>query len=144
MMKTLLENIDICTDELYQCLKDEQNALANNQYETIMSLAEHKQSLVSKLEQLDQQRLQLCGNTDFALLLSQSDPELSLTWQTLTEKIQRCQHQNEVNGGILKRRNQMALEMLNIFTGRNNNDETTYGPGGTTRISGPKLTSTQV
>ena len=144
MMKALFENIETCTDQLYQCLSDEHDALRNNQYEIIMSLAEQKQSLVSQLDELDQQRLQLSGNTDFTKFLALSSPQLSQAWQALREKIQRCQQQNEVNGRILKRRNQIARETLNIITGRCNEDETTYGPGGKANFSGPKLTNTQV
>ncbi|MFW2374726.1 MAG: flagella synthesis protein FlgN [Gammaproteobacteria bacterium] len=144
MIKTLLENIESCSDQLYQCLSDEHDALRDNQYESIMSLAEQKQSLVGVLNELDQQRLQLSGTTDFAQFLSRSRPDLSQVWQTLREKIQRCQQQNEVNGRILNRRNQIARDTLNILTGRSNDDETTYGPSGKANIPGPKLTNTQV
>jgi len=144
MIKTLFENIETCSDQLYQCLSDERDALCNNQYETIMALAEKKQFLVAELDQLDQQRRQLSGSIDFAQFLSQSSPELNQAWQALRDKIQRCQQQNEVNGRMLNRRNQIAQETLNILTGRSNGDETTYGPGGKTNCSGPKLTDTQV
>lgn len=144
IMETLLENIETCSDQLFQSLNDEHNALCNNQYEVILSLAEQKQSLVTRLDELDQQRLQLSGNSDFKQFLAHSHPNLSQTWLALREKIRRCQHQNEVNGLILNRRNQMAREMLNIFTGRCNGDETTYDPSGKANYSGPNLTNTQV
>lgn len=144
IIKTLLDNIETCSDQLYQCLRDEHDALCNNQYKIIISLAEQKQSLVARLDELDQQRLQLSGNTDFEQFLADSSPSLSKPWKALREKILRCQHQNNVNGRILNRRNQMAREMLNIFTGRSNGDETTYGPSGKANFSGPNLTNTQV
>lgn len=145
MMETLLENIETSSDQLIQCLNDEHNALCNNQYEVILSLAEQKQTLVTRLDELDQQRLQLSGgNSDFAQFLAHSHPDLSQAWLRLREKIQRCQHQNDVNGLILNRRNQMAREMLNIFTGRSNGDETTYDPSGKANYSGPNITNTQV
>ncbi len=144
MIKTLLENIETNSDQLYQCLCDEHDALCNNHYEAIVSMAEQKQSLVTRLDELDQQRLQLSGSIDFTHFLAHSHPSLSQVWQALREKILRCQQQNEVNGGILNRRNRMAREMLNIFTGSINGDETTYGSDGKTSFSGPNLTSTQI
>ena len=144
MIKNLLENIETCSEQLHQCLRDEHDALCNNQYEVIMTLAEQKQSLVSRLDELDQQRLKLSEDMEFAQFLTHSQPSLSNTWDRLREKILHCQHQNEVNGRLLNRRNQMAREMINIFTGRGIADETTYGPSGKTSFSGPNLTKTQV
>ena len=131
-LQNLIREISDCADQLNQCLADELKALNENQYEKLITLAEQKQSLVDRLNQLDIQRAEATGEQDFSNFLIQLDPgqQLKGLWQATREKIKQCQHQNEVNGRLLERRNRITRETMAIFTGRNPSDETTYGPNG--------------
>lgn len=145
-LKTLLEQIEIRTSELHQCLIEEHAALSNNHYDNLVTIAEQKKVLVDELNQLDQQRQQMAGSSDFMSFLQQTDPgqTLSKQWQQLSEKIRSCQQQNDINGRLLSRRSNITEEMLNLFTGRKTTEDTTYGPNGMTSPPGASLTKTQV
>jgi flagella synthesis protein FlgN len=145
-MLSLFNEIAEQSDKLLKCLQDEIEALNSNQYDNLLSLAEVKQSIVSKLDALDKQRQQLAGNTDFISFLHQqtSGSQLIGQWQATQTKIQACKTQNEINGRLLQRRNKLAREAMDIMTGHNSTNETTYGRNGQTQTKAAFLNKTQI
>ncbi|MDH5483895.1 MAG: flagellar protein FlgN [Gammaproteobacteria bacterium] len=143
---TLFNAINEHSDKLLKCLQDEMTALNSNQYENLLSLAEVKQSIITRLDTLDNQRQQLTGNTDFTSFLQQqvNSQQLVKQWQATQVKIQACKNQNEINGRLLQRRNKLAREVMDIMTGHNSTNETTYGRNGQTQTKAAFLNKTQI
>lgn len=129
-MKEILDQIETLSAELLQCLTQEHEALNQNQLDQLVTLSEQKQLLVTQLNHLDQQRLSICNQNDFMTYLNDLDSSLVSHWQLVTESIQKCQQQNEINGLILNRRNLLARETLEIFTGNKADNNHTYGADG--------------
>ena len=117
-MKQILNQIETMSSELLQCLIEEHDALSSNQLDKLVPLSEQKQQMVAKLDQLDQQRQHACGQSDFIQYLNKLDSKLVSDWKSITDSIKQCQHQNEVNGRLLNRKNSLARETLEIFTGK--------------------------
>jgi flagella synthesis protein FlgN len=143
-MHQLLGKIATASTALLQCLNKEHEALSLNQLDTLIPLAEQKQQLVSQLDQLDQQRQSSCQRVDFITHLNNLDANLAANWQSVTQTIKKCQQQNEVNGRLLNRRNALAKETLEIFTGRKLNDSHTYGADGLQTGSASIVTNVKV
>jgi len=129
-MKQILDQIAASSSELLQCLIKEHDALSLNQLDKLIPLSEQKQQLVSTLDQLDQQRQSVCAKTDFIDYLNKLDSKLTSNWRSVRKSIEKCKQQNEVNGRLLNRRNSLARETLEIFTGRKPNSSNTYGADG--------------
>jgi flagella synthesis protein FlgN len=145
-MHSLFNEIAEQSDKLLKCLYDEMEALNTNQYDNLLSLAEVKQSIISKLDALDKQRQQLAANTDFISFLHQqpNGSQLIDQWKTTQTKIQACKTQNEINGKLLQRRNKVAREAMDIMTGHDSTSETTYGRNGQTQTKSAFLNKTQI
>ena len=129
-MKQILDQIATSSSDLLQCLIKEHDALSLNQLDKLIPLSEQKQQLVAILDQLDQQRLSACTRSDFIAYLNNIDSKLASNWRSVTKSIKKCKQQNEVNGRLLNRRNSLARETLEIFTGRKPNSTNTYGADG--------------
>lgn len=129
-MKQILNQIAASSSDLLQCLIKEHDALSLNQLDKLIPLSEQKQQLVAILDQLDQQRLSVCTRSNFIAYLNNIDSKLASNWRSVTKSIKKCKQQNEVNGRLLNRRNSLARETLEIFTGRKPNSSNTYGADG--------------
>lgn len=131
---------------LQQCLEAEFEALQANQFETLLSLSEQKQQLVNDLNALDATRTSLIGGEHFIQSLDELDPSHQLRnhWYSVQQEIQKCQQQNMINGRLLHRRNELARETLEIISGQQNTQATTYGPEGLKQNSGHLLNHTKV
>ena len=129
-IKQVLEQIAFSTSELLQCLIKEHDALSLGELDKLVPLSEQKQQLVTRLDQLDQQRQASCNQSSFTDYLNNLDSKLLSYWRSVTKSIEKCQQQNEVNGRILSRQNTLARETLEIFTGRKLSDNNTYGANG--------------
>ncbi|MCW9012227.1 MAG: flagellar protein FlgN [Gammaproteobacteria bacterium] len=145
-IQQVFNEISGSTGLLLECLSEEFTAINDNQYSTLISLAEKKQSLVDQLNQLDARRSALSSDTtEFQNLLAQLDPskQLSNQWNITREQIKQCQHQNEINGRLLNRRNHIARETMAILTGHNTANESTYGSDGVKHGGGSMLPDVQ-
>ena len=129
-MKQILDQIAASSADLLQCLIKEHDALSLNQLDKLIPLSEQKQQLVNTLDQLDQQRQNICAKSDFIAYLNNLDSKLSSHWRLVTKSIEKCKQQNEVNGRLLNRRNSLARETLEIITGRQLDSSNTYGANG--------------
>lgn len=129
-MKQILDQIASSSAELLQCLIKEHQALSLHQVDELLPLSEQKQQLVTTLDQLDQQRKNACNHSDFIAFLNDLDPSLTKDWLLATGIIKKCQQQNDVNGRLLARRNALARETLEIFTGKKLSGPNTYGSDG--------------
>ncbi len=140
-VKNLLEQINDLSRQLYQCLVKEHDALSINKTDKLIPISEQKQALLTQLDELDKQRLLLSGKKDFMLFLKSIDARLVGYWEAARKSAKKCQQQNEINGLLLQRRNTIARETLEIFTGRKLTTETTYGPDGLTNSSNSMVTN---
>lgn len=129
-MKKILEQIAASSAELFQCLTKEHDALSLNQLDKLSLISEQKNTLVNKLELLDQQRQQTCQQQEFTEYLNSIDSKLTAYWKSVSKVVKKCQQQNEVNGRLLNRRNTLARETLELFTGKKLNNQHTYGADG--------------
>jgi len=134
-IKQVLDQIAASSTELLQCLIKEHDALSLNQLEKLVPLSEQKQQLVTRLDQLDQQRQAASNQTTdnqsgFINYLNSLDSKLASYWRSVTKTIEKCQRQNEVNGRLLNRRNSLTRETLEIYTGRKLGNEHTYSADG--------------
>lgn len=129
-MQQILQQISAASTQLLQCLIKEHDALSLNQLKKLNTLSEQKQQLVTQLDQLDKQRQAASNQGDFIEHLKHLDSKLVSYWQSVTKLIKKCQQQNEVNGRLLSRRNSLAKETLEIFTGRKLGNNNTYGADG--------------
>jgi len=143
-VKNILDKINDLSKQLYQCLVKEHDALSINKTDQLIPISEQKQSLLTQLDELDKQRLSLSGKKDFVLFLKSIDARLVSYWEATKKSIKKCQQQNEINGHILNRKNTIAKETLEIFTGRKLTTEATYGPDGLTNNSNSLVTNVKV
>lgn len=126
MSEQLLHVTTQTCQQLLDCLQEEFRALAAREYETVMSLAQSKQTLVDQLNELDGQIHALPGLTRHA------------RWPALRALLQQCKQQNDTNGQLLNRSFQLTREALGILTGRNTNN-TLYSPSGLQQSTSPVL-----
>lgn len=141
-MKTLLEREIESASRLLAILQKEHSVLTNNDVAGLEKLVPEKQALVAMLEKLGRQRTQLLdaggggGNRQvLERYLQQCDSEarhpLAKLWDQLQALAGECQHQNEVNGGILEIGRRHVQRVLSILRGQANQAEL-YGPDGET------------
>ena len=140
-IKNILEQINDLSRQLYQCLVKEHDALSLNKLDKLIPISEQKQILVTQLDELDKQRTALSESKNFELFLKSIDARLVSYWEAAKKSVKKCQQQNEINGLLLQRRNAIAKETLEIFTGRKLTTETTYGPDGLTNSSNSLVTN---
>jgi len=117
---SLLKSIQQHSQQLLQSLRQEKQALDNNQYEQLNQLALQKQATLEQLQELDRQRAAYAADKDFNQYIAESrNPALSRQWETTRQAIRECQQQNEINGRLLSKRAQFNQDILAILSGRN-------------------------
>ena len=128
---SLLQSIQLHSQQLLDCLKLEKQSLDNNQIEQLSEIAEQKQVLIDQLQKLDKQRSASCAEKDFNTFITDSNnPALTDQWNITRKTISDCQQQNEVNGRLLKKRSEINQDILTILTGRNQQADQTYDAQG--------------
>ena len=142
-IKNIQDEIVQHADALLACLHKEFEILNSDDYENLIPIANEKQELVQLLDALDNKR-QLLTGTDYSGYLKQIDNSglLLKHWNLTLEKIKLCNHQNEVNGRLINRLDQISRETLDIFTGHNSSADITYSSDGSKKGSSARLTST--
>jgi len=142
---SLLQLIEKHSLQLHECLLQEKQALDASQYEWLCELSTEKQSLVEQLQGLDQQREAFAPGEDFnTYIASSAEPALISQWDKSREVIRLCQQQNEVNGRLLFKRNQLNLETLAILSGRDKPSSQTYNAQGGQAQNNSMLTGIKV
>jgi flagellar biosynthesis/type III secretory pathway chaperone len=140
-VKNILDKINDLSTQLYQCLVKEHDALSTDKIEKLIPLSEQKQALITQLDELDKQRLSLSEKKDFILFLKSIDARLVSDWEATKKSVKKCKQQNEINGLFLQRKNIIAKETLELFTGRKPDADTTYGADGQTNKSNSLVTN---
>ncbi len=129
---SLLKNIQQQSLELLEQLKQEKQALDDNQTEKLRDISTQKQRQLEQLQALEHQRTgYISSNTDFnQLIASSKNQALIKQWSETRGAIKNCQQQNEINGRILHKQGQMNLDILSILTGHSQHSEQTYSSNG--------------
>jgi flagellar biosynthesis protein FlgN len=128
---SLLQKIQLHSQQLLDCLKQEKLVLDGNQLDKLNDISSNKQILLDQLEQLDKQRAANSTNENFNNFIARSnDKTLIHQWQLTRQSIIDCQQQNEINGRLLNKCSQINHDILSIFSGRNQQADETYDATG--------------
>jgi len=128
---SLLKNIQQNSQQLVDSLKQEKQALSENQLEKLNEITSEKQVLLDKLSQLDQQRAASSTNKNFNdFIASSNDQELIKQWDLTRLTISECQKLNEINGRLINKRSQINQDIISILSGRNEQADETYNAQG--------------
>ncbi|MGA7800110.1 MAG: flagellar protein FlgN [Gammaproteobacteria bacterium] len=138
-MAPLVEAELACSDALLATLGSEREALAGGDPARIQAEAISKSEQVERLETLERQRARLMREAGFepsepaqmeACLRLCGPPErLMATWQSVLERMRRCQAENRVNGGIIELSRRHAQRALHVLRGEVA-DSDVYQPSG--------------
>ena len=126
----LLKQEEAALDELHELLKKEMSALKAHNTELIDELINSKNSLLNKLGMLDKQR-QLYVENEHNMLHSDNTftNQINLLSEEIKSSLDKCKHQNKINGGIIEMSQLFNKKMLDIICG-NSDQETTYSAEG--------------
>lgn len=128
---SLLKTIETNSQQLYDCLLLEKQALNARQYEQLAELATQKQNLVDQLQALDQQRSTSFSGDDFnAFIANSNDPAIIQQWDITRDIMRKGQQQNEVNGRLLNKLSQINQDVIEILSGREKQASQTYNAQG--------------
>lgn len=128
---SLLKDIQKDSQQLFNCLQQEKQALDDNQLDKLNDIAAQKQALITHLSELDKQRIANSPTENFNQFIAETrDNVLIKQWKLTRESIANCQKQNEVNGRILNKRTLINKDILSLLTGRELPSETTYDAQG--------------
>ena len=126
----LLKQEEAALDELHELLKKEMSALKAHNTELIDELINSKNSLLNKLGMLDKQR-QLYVENEHNMLHGDNTftNQINLLSEEIKSSLDKCKHQNKINGGIIEMSQLFNKKMLDIICG-NSDQETTYSAEG--------------
>ena len=109
-------------EQLVRTLEAERAALTGTSPDTVAEAAAAKLELLTRLEQLEQSRRELCQGSDMTL-----SEGLASRWRSLMQLMARCRSANEVNGYIINVRRNQVQQLIDVVRGTNS---FTYGPTG--------------
>ena len=127
--------------QIMELLKVENEAIIQRDTENMGCLLDQKLPLLSKLEQLDNQRQQLFqqitgisyADKEFSRFIEQHPSKtIQQLWQAIKIKLPECKKQNELNGRIISIRQNNTDQILQILLGNPVNNAQTYSPLGQT------------
>lgn len=120
--------------KLLELLEAERTALAERNLERLEEIIREKANHLTQLEKGATQRtlwLQSEQNPSAAdaasrweQLLARSAPALSRHWQDFRNLLSRCQSENDINGKLLARNQQVFARIISIVRGQQNNLDT--------------------
>lgn len=117
-------DINAC-NTLLQLLESERQALKDRDPTTLDGIIEEKTTNLQHLEHSAVQRSAWLGanptidpQNKWLDLLKQTNQELIPLWKTLQDKLKDCQTQNEINGKVLARNQQIFKRILGIVRGQ--------------------------
>jgi len=127
--------------ELYQLLKDENEALIQRNYERTTQLTQLKQSKSTEIDILSHQLTKLVASAAHSAnqdvldkLIHELPAQLGNSLNQMRSKLEQitlsCQEQNIINGQIIAVNKQSAETALAILRGQFSTNELTYGAGG--------------
>jgi len=141
---SLLQNIQQHSTQLLDCLKQEKLALEENQLQQLTTISSQKQALLEQLDQLDKQRASTSSAKNFNKFIANSGNQaLIKQWEITRQSIAQCQQQNEINGRLLQKKQQLSSEMLSLLGGDKETIPATYEADGSQQKSASILGNTQ-
>jgi len=139
-----IQQLNQHSQQLLSCLQLEKQALDQQDYTALSTLAIDKQQFVDQLQHLHQQiqSTYASGTIDSAIANS-NDRKLISLWDETQKTIRSCHQQNEVNGLLINRSSQINKDMLSILTGKKE-ASSTYNAQGSQTGSNSLLNDIQV
>jgi flagella synthesis protein FlgN len=129
------------TQQLLQLLRQEFELLKSSPSKKLEELLGQKKQQLQQNEQCAQQHNQLLvslgytpdrkGTGDFIQQCPQK-AQLQERWDQLSDLLEQCRKQNEINGGAVQLNQHQVSHALDVLRGFANSDKT-YGPGGESR-----------
>jgi len=129
MLSVLRETLQLA-ESLHASLEREQQALYDNDLESIEQIAAAKAELAASIEALERRRAELVSQAGFpthangmAAYLGhlEQGPEGTRTvtaqWQTLQGVLRQCDRQNQINGIMLEKNRRRAEALLRLLRG---------------------------
>ncbi len=135
LTKVILD-ANTCIEHLLTLLAREREALTTSTVDDIDACVKLKVGCVSRLEQLDKTRAELCqalslSNEDIEQHLSHHDSNYPAgSWETLLVNLQKCRDANAVNGSVTRVRRSHVEKALQVLRGADNTAPALYGPDG--------------
>lgn len=120
------QDIQACT-QLLQLLDEERQALKSRDLEKLEEIIQNKATNLQHLEQSARLRgTWVTQNSEpsetqekaWLALLRQNPPSIEEQWQKFKTLLQQCQEQNEINGKLLARNQQVFSRLLSIVRGQ--------------------------
>ncbi len=124
--KVLADDYAGLLHELLELLQLEQGALKSREFDNIVSCTEQKEILLSKLKQLDRQRLDMEESVEPSVALEMRNRFK----QIVSSLLEKCNDINVVNGGIVEISRQFNQRMLNTILGTSVENNELYDAGG--------------
>lgn len=126
------------TQALLNLLEREHELLRASPSETLSKLQAEKRELLKRVENSAIQHRQfliqqgLSADRNGTETFIQDHAPLQAQWKTYLVLLEKCQKQNEINGGAVKLNQRHVNQALNILLGMGNSQKT-YGPSGEAR-----------
>ena len=127
-----------CASGLKEILNDERTALEHQDTEALNEIAKNKHVFLTRLEELEAERLELCTTSGFNAdpaamqqLVNSCDTDSLLLgyWTHFVDLAKQCNELNIRNGAIINLRRQQIAGALAVVRGENQDNET-YGRHG--------------
>jgi len=145
-MQHILTQIATFSEQLKDILSKEFETLNAQDFDQLMSLTRTKQNLLAELETVEQQRLQLSSAyASFNDYLQQQNEgkQLLNQWNIICQQLKECREQNEINGRLLQKKQQLSNEMLGLLSGQKDASPVTYEADGTQQKAASILGNTE-
>lgn len=127
-LASVLDDMQQVADQLLAVLEAERSALDQASPESLDQAGTTKQAVMQKLEQLDAERLQLCGEQPARQAALQAE------WARVVASLGRCHVLNQRNGSAVSQRLTQVRQALAILTGHAG-ESAIYGRSGELRAS---------
>ena len=123
-IEALLDTELALAEQLAATLDTERAALTGPSPDAVREQAAAKVDLLTRLEDMERSRRDLCARHDMTAI-----PSIATRWQSLLALMARCRTANDVNGYIINVRRHQVQQLLDVVRGTK---PLTYGPAGRT------------
>jgi len=112
--------------ELLKLMESERVALKERDVDSLQNIIDDKSTNLMKLESNARQRSQWAAlsqqtgpmEKSWVNIIESTNPTMLPRWQELKENLQLCRNQNEINGKLLSRNQQIFTRLLNVVRGQ--------------------------
>jgi flagella synthesis protein FlgN len=119
LLQHIGQDISACRN-LLQLLEQERDALKARDLTALEDVIQNKSANLQHLEQSAKQR------SIWLALLRTCKPQVEQTWGELKDLLRECQEQNEINGKLLARNQQVFSRLLSIVRGQDDDSGPLY------------------